>query len=110
VAQRDAGPWVWLGYAGFVWIKSKSRKPSDAIAGYEFGNFVISVAAGLVTYVTLRILDVPFAVPLAILFGFFGLIPLGRADRHPGSRCSAGCGPRLLALPAGRRWRRGSVG
>ena len=49
---------------------------SDAIAGYVFGNFVISVAAGLVTYVTLRILDVPFATPLAILFGFFDLIPL----------------------------------
>jgi predicted PurR-regulated permease PerM len=49
---------------------------SDAIAGYVFGNFVISVLAGLVTYVTLRILDVPFATPLAILFGFFDLIPL----------------------------------
>jgi len=49
---------------------------SDAIAGYVFGNFVISVLAGLVTYVTLRILGVPFAVPLAILFGFFDLIPL----------------------------------
>ena len=49
---------------------------SDAIAGYVFGNFVISVLAGLVTYVTLRILGVPFATPLAILFGFFDLIPL----------------------------------
>lgn len=49
---------------------------SDAIAGYVFGNFVISILAGLVTYVTLRILDVPFALPLAILFGFFDLIPL----------------------------------
>jgi predicted PurR-regulated permease PerM len=49
---------------------------SDAIAGYVLGNFVISVLAGLVTYVTLRILGVPFAVPLAILFGFFDLIPL----------------------------------
>jgi predicted PurR-regulated permease PerM len=49
---------------------------SDAIAGYVFGNFVISVLAGLVTYVTLRILDVPFATPLAVLFGFFDLIPL----------------------------------
>ncbi len=49
---------------------------SDAIAGYVFGNFVISILAGLVTYVTLRILGVPFAVPLAILFGFFDLIPL----------------------------------
>jgi predicted PurR-regulated permease PerM len=49
---------------------------SDAIAGYVFGNFVISVLAGLVTYVTLTILDVPFAIPLAILFAFFDLIPL----------------------------------
>jgi predicted PurR-regulated permease PerM len=29
-----------------------------------------------VTFVTLRILGVPFATPLAILFGFFDLIPL----------------------------------
>jgi predicted PurR-regulated permease PerM len=49
---------------------------SDAIAGYVFGNFVISILAGLVTYVTLRILGVPFALPLAILFGFFDLVPL----------------------------------
>ena len=49
---------------------------SEAIAGYVFGNFVISVLAGTVTYVTLTLLGVPFAVPLAILFAFFDLIPL----------------------------------
>jgi predicted PurR-regulated permease PerM len=49
---------------------------SDAISGYVFGNFVISVLAGLITYVTLSVLDVPFALPLAILFGFFDLVPL----------------------------------
>ena len=49
---------------------------SEAISGYVFGNFMISIAAGLVTYVTLTILDVPFAVPLAVLFGFFDMIPL----------------------------------
>jgi predicted PurR-regulated permease PerM len=49
---------------------------SDAISGYVFGNFVISILAGLVTFVTLEILNVPFATPLAILFGFFDLIPL----------------------------------
>jgi predicted PurR-regulated permease PerM len=49
---------------------------SEAIAGYVFGNFVISVLAGLVTYVTLTILDIPFAVPLAVLFAFFDLLPL----------------------------------
>jgi predicted PurR-regulated permease PerM len=49
---------------------------SDAIAGYVFGNFVISILAGLVTFVTLRLLDVPFATTLAIMFAFFDLIPL----------------------------------
>jgi predicted PurR-regulated permease PerM len=49
---------------------------SSAINGYVFGNFVISILAGLVTYLTLTILDVPFAVPLAIMFAFFDLVPL----------------------------------
>jgi predicted PurR-regulated permease PerM len=49
---------------------------SDAISGYVFGNFVISILAGGVTYLTLTILNVPFAAPLAVMFGFFDLIPL----------------------------------
>ncbi|OLE37863.1 MAG: hypothetical protein AUG48_03365 [Actinobacteria bacterium 13_1_20CM_3_68_9] len=57
-------------------MRSIANDISDAIAGYVLGNFVISILAGLVTYVTLRILGVPFATPLAILFGFFDLIPL----------------------------------
>jgi predicted PurR-regulated permease PerM len=57
-------------------LRSVADDISDAIAGYVFGNFVISVLAGLVTYVTLLILGVPFKVPLAILFGFFDLVPL----------------------------------
>ena len=57
-------------------VRRVANDLSDAIGGYVFGNFVISVLAGLVTYVTLTILGVPFAVPLAILFGFFDLIPL----------------------------------
>ena len=47
-----------------------------AITGYVFGNFVISILAAIVTYITLSLLDVPFAVPLAIMFGFFDLVPL----------------------------------
>ena len=30
----------------------------------------------MVTYITLTLLGVPFALPLAIVFGFFDLIPL----------------------------------
>ena len=40
------------------------------------GNFIISVIAGLVTYVTLEILGVPFTVPLSVLMAFLDLIPL----------------------------------
>ena len=45
-------------------------------AGYVAGNLVISVIAGLTTYVTLTILNVPFAAPLAVLMAFLDLIPL----------------------------------
>lgn len=57
-------------------VRTVAHDISGAISGYVFGNFVISVVAGLVTYATLSILGVPFAVPLAVLFGFFDLIPL----------------------------------
>jgi len=57
-------------------IRTVAHEVSDAISGYVFGNFVISVIAGVVTYVTLTLLDVPFAMPLAITFAFFDLIPL----------------------------------
>jgi predicted PurR-regulated permease PerM len=57
-------------------VRSVAKDVGDAIAGYVFGNFLISVLAGLVTYVTLSILNVPFAVPLAVLFAFFDLVPL----------------------------------
>lgn len=53
-----------------------ARDVSEAISGYVFGNFVISVLAGGVTFLTLSLLDIPFAVPLAFLFGFLDLIPL----------------------------------
>lgn len=47
-----------------------------AVSGYVAGNLVISLIAGTVTYVTLTILGVPFAVPLAVLMAFLDLIPL----------------------------------
>ena len=47
-----------------------------SVAGYVAGNLVISFIAGGVTYVTLIILGVPFAAPLAVLMGFLDLIPL----------------------------------
>jgi predicted PurR-regulated permease PerM len=47
-----------------------------AVSGYVVGNLIISVLAGTGTYVVLTILDVPFAVPLAVLMAFLDLIPL----------------------------------
>ena len=57
-------------------LRSVASDISDAISGYVFGNFVISVIAGTVTYITLYLIGVPFALPLAVLFGLFDLIPL----------------------------------
>jgi predicted PurR-regulated permease PerM len=57
-------------------VRAVASDISDAISGYVFGNFVISVLAGTITYITLTLLDVPFAAPLAVMFGFFDLIPL----------------------------------
>ncbi|MDQ3091220.1 MAG: AI-2E family transporter [Actinomycetota bacterium] len=45
-------------------------------AGYVAGALTIAAINGLVTFVTLTILGVPFAVPLSVLMFFFGLIPL----------------------------------
>jgi predicted PurR-regulated permease PerM len=47
-----------------------------SVAGYVIGNLAISVIAGTVALVTLLILGVPFAAPLAVLMAFFDLIPL----------------------------------
>jgi predicted PurR-regulated permease PerM len=46
------------------------------VAGYVAGNLAISVIAGVVSFVTLVSLDVPFALPLSVLMAFFDLIPL----------------------------------
>jgi predicted PurR-regulated permease PerM len=48
----------------------------EAVSGYVAGNLVISLIAGTTTYVTLLILGVPFAAPLAVLMAFLDLIPL----------------------------------
>ncbi|MGH8992886.1 MAG: AI-2E family transporter [Acidimicrobiia bacterium] len=47
-----------------------------AVTGYMAGNLLISLVAGTVTYVTLRIVGVPFANVLAVWVGFADLIPL----------------------------------
>lgn len=47
-----------------------------AVGGYVTGNLVISVIAGVITWITLEILNIPFAVPLAVMMAFLDLIPM----------------------------------
>ena len=47
-----------------------------AVGGYVAGNVLISVVAGVSSYIVMALLDIPFAVPLAVLVGLFDLIPL----------------------------------
>jgi len=59
-----------------VRIRHVAADASRAVTGYMAGNLVISFIAGLVTYVTLRVLGVPFALVLAVWVAFTDLIPL----------------------------------
>jgi predicted PurR-regulated permease PerM len=56
------------------------RKIADdvyrSVGGYVAGNLLISLIAGVTTWIVLTILGVPFAVPLAVLMAFLDLIPL----------------------------------
>jgi predicted PurR-regulated permease PerM len=47
-----------------------------AVGGYVAGNVLISVIAGVLSYIYMRILGIPFAAPLAVFVGLFDLIPL----------------------------------
>jgi predicted PurR-regulated permease PerM len=55
------------------------RLPIDsnrAVAGYMLGNIAISGLATLSSWATLSLLGVPYALSLAIVVGFFDLIPM----------------------------------
>lgn len=47
-----------------------------SVSGYVAGNVIISLCAGVTTWITLTALGVPFAVPLSVLMAFLDLIPL----------------------------------
>jgi predicted PurR-regulated permease PerM len=57
-------------------VRTLADRIYRTIAGYVAGNLAISLIAGTVTFVTLTILGVPFALPLSVLMAFFDLIPL----------------------------------
>jgi predicted PurR-regulated permease PerM len=43
--------------------------------GYWYGKFLIGVIAGLTTFVTMKLLGLPYAAPLAVFVGITDLIP-----------------------------------
>ncbi|MEA2454030.1 MAG: hypothetical protein QOI45_292 [Thermoleophilaceae bacterium] len=49
---------------------------AEAVAGYVAGALTIALIAGVLTYIVLLILGVPFRGPLAVIAGLFSLIPL----------------------------------
>jgi predicted PurR-regulated permease PerM len=70
---------------GLVWLFPAPRRPRakrvvdllvDKVGGYMIGNIIISIFAGVFSYVTFRLLGVPFAVPLAVLVAVFDMIPM----------------------------------
>jgi predicted PurR-regulated permease PerM len=52
------------------------RDMARAVSGYVNGALLISFIDGLMAFVVLTILGVPFAAPLAVVMGFMSLIPL----------------------------------
>lgn len=48
----------------------------DKVGGYMIGNLVISLFAGLASYACLRLVGVPFALPLAVTVALTDLIPM----------------------------------
>jgi predicted PurR-regulated permease PerM len=49
---------------------------AKAVSGYVFGNLLISLIAGVATWIMLLIVGVPYAATLGLFVGFADLIPL----------------------------------
>ena len=57
-------------------VRRIGQDAARAVTGYMAGNLVISVIAGLVTWIFLTIVSVPFAGVLGLWVGFADLLPL----------------------------------
>jgi predicted PurR-regulated permease PerM len=52
------------------------RETSGAVGGYVAGVFAVAALAGVVSFVVMTVLGVPYAVPLAVQMAFFAILPL----------------------------------
>jgi predicted PurR-regulated permease PerM len=57
-------------------LRRSLDRMASAVGGYVAGALTIAVIAGVLTYIVLLILGVPFGGPLAVIAGLFSLIPL----------------------------------
>ncbi len=57
-------------------LRGIAERIYKSTSGYVGGALTITSINGILTFIVLTILGVPFAVPLAVLMSFFGLIPL----------------------------------
>ena len=59
-----------------VQVRRIGQDAARAVTGYMAGNLAISVIAGMVTWIFLTIIDVPFGGVLGLWVGFADLLPL----------------------------------
>jgi predicted PurR-regulated permease PerM len=59
-----------------VWGERIGRNFLQAVGGYVRGNLIISIVAGIVSYIVLKILGVPYAETLAVTVAILDVIPL----------------------------------
>ena len=57
-------------------VQRVSTDAAKAVSGYVFGNLLISLIAGVATWIMLLIVGVPYAATLGLFVGFADLIPL----------------------------------
>lgn len=57
-------------------MRQRAEIVFDRISGYLIGNLVVSVVAGVTSFIVLSILGVPYALPLALWVAFADLIPM----------------------------------
>ena len=57
-------------------LRGIAERIYKSTSGYVAGALTITSINGILTFIVLTLLGVPFAVPLAVLMSFFGLIPL----------------------------------
>ena len=76
------GAEIWKNLLNFISEKNKSiaqkiaDRATNAVSGFVSGNLFISLIAGSVTFITLTLLNVPYAFTLSALVAVFDLIPM----------------------------------